>query len=151
MLRMIRATLLYDSIVLRLDNELDRYDEYTLFMKDRAQLVKKKWRKKLRDNSGDQFFLNLEDLGKSLTDLMISAQTTLNRPIVSFGSTVDKWVFSIAVLSRMVGRILLVTFLAMGAIALYNSLTGQVKSFQDILGSVLQSSFTGYSCSAHVF
>ena len=139
MLRMIRATLLYDSIVLRLDNKLDRYDEYTLFMKDRAQLVKKKWRKKLRDNSGDQFFLNLEDLGKSLTDLMISAQTTLNRPIVSFGSTVDKWVFSIAVLSRMVGRILLVTFLAMGAIALYNSLTGQVKSFQDILGSVLQS------------
>ena len=92
MLRMIRATLLYDSIVLRLDNQLDRYHEYTEFMKVRAVLVKRKWRRKLRDNAGDGVFLNVEDLGNTFNDLMIRAQTILSKPIVNLGSTVNKWV-----------------------------------------------------------
>ena len=32
---------------------------------------------------------------------MLRAETTLGRPIVEFGSTVDKWFFTISVLSRM--------------------------------------------------
>ncbi len=117
MLRMIRATLLYDSIVLRLDNQLDRYEEYTLFMKDRAELVKKKWRARLKDNAGDSFFLNLEELGKTFTDLMIRTQTTLGKPLVNLGATVDKWIFSTSVLSRLAGRILVVTLFGLGLLA----------------------------------
>jgi ubiquinone biosynthesis protein len=136
MLRMIRATLLYDSIVLRLDNQLDRYDEYTLFMKDRAQLVKARWRKRLRENSGDNFFLNLEDMGNSFTDLMFNAQTTLGKPIVNLGSTVDKWVFTASVLSRLFGRVLFVTLLAMGMIYLLNYAAGEPTSFRNVLSTI---------------
>ncbi len=124
MLHMIRATLLYDSIVLRLDNQLDRYDEYTRFMKDRARLVKKKWREKLKDNTGDGFFLNVEELSKSFNDLMIRTQTTLGQPLVHFGSTVDKWIFAISVLSRMVGRVLLITFLGLGLVGALQLMSG---------------------------
>lgn len=118
MLRMIRATLLYDSIVLRLDNQLDRYQEYTDFMKDRADLVKKKWRSKLKDNAGDSFFLQLEEMGKTFTDLMIRTQSALGKPLVNLGSTVNKWIFSASVLSRMAGRILVVTLLGLGLYSL---------------------------------
>ncbi len=138
MLRMIRATLLYDSIVLRLDKQLDRYFEYTQFMKDRAQLVKRKWRKRLRDNAGDGFFLNLEEFGKAFNDLMIRTQTTLGRPIVNFGSTVDKWIFCASVLSRMAGRIILVTILAMGMVQIGRYLAGESFSFLTVLSEVAQ-------------
>jgi ubiquinone biosynthesis protein len=139
MLRMIRATLLYDSIVLRLDNQLDRYNEYSLFMKDRAEMVKLKWKQKLRDNAGDNFFLNIEQNGKALNDLMIRAQTILSKPIVSFSSTVNKLVFTISVLTRMVGRIILITIMAVGAIGFSTYLSGAMVSFVDGLKVVLQS------------
>lgn len=129
MLRMIRATLLYDSIVLRLDNQLDRYQEYMDFMKDRAGLVKKKWRSRLKDNSGDSIFLQLEELGKTFTDLMINSQTTLGKPIVNLGSTVNKWIFSFSVLGRMAGRILLVILLGMGLYSLIAYFTNQPFTF----------------------
>jgi ubiquinone biosynthesis protein len=139
MLRMIRATLLYDSIVLRLDNHLDRYFEYTQFMKDRALLVKDKWRKRLKERSGDGLFLSLDELGKTVDDLMIRAQTTLGRPIVDLGSTVDKWIYTASVLSRMAGRILIVTLLAVGALQIGGYLAGQPVSIPEVLSTIFHS------------
>jgi len=138
MLRMIRATLLYDSIVLRLDNQLDRYEEYTLFMKDRADLVKEKWKKRLRENTGDNIFLNIEEFGKAMNDLMIRTQSSLGNPIVNLGFTVDKWVYTTSVLSRMAGRLLLITLLALGLVDLQWYLMGQPITFEHSLRVVLQ-------------
>lgn len=141
MLRMIRATLLYDSIVLRLDNHLDRYHEYTEFMKIRAQLVKRKWRRKLRKNAGDGLFLNIEDLGNTFNDLMIRAQTILSKPVVKLGSTVNKWVFVISVLSRMAGRILFVTLVCTGLVSVLNTFGGNPVSFTTAAEQVIQNRF----------
>jgi ubiquinone biosynthesis protein len=138
MLRMIRATLLYDSIVLRLDNQLDRYHEYTEFMKVRAQLVKRKWRRKLRNNAGDGAFLAVEDLGNTFNDLMIRAQTILSKPIVNLGSTVNKWVFATSVLSRMAGRILFVTILCIILIDFMGISSGKPISFMATVSQLLQ-------------
>jgi predicted unusual protein kinase regulating ubiquinone biosynthesis (AarF/ABC1/UbiB family) len=152
MLRMIRATLLYDSIVLRLDNHLDRYQEYTEFMKIRAQLVKRKWRRKLRDNAGDGIFLNVEDLGNTFNDLMIRAQTILSKPIVNLGSTVNKWVFATSVLSRMAGRVLFITLLGMGLVSLLNIFAGSPVSFALAAGQVIQNKiYQGFLLVALVF
>lgn len=138
MLRMIRATLLYDSIVLRLDNHLDRYHEYTEFMKIRAQLVKRKWRRKLRNTAGDDVFLNMEELGNTFNDLMIRTQTILSKPIVKLGSTVNKWVFVTSVLSRMAGRVLFVTVISAGLVGLLNILGGSPVSFMLAAEQVIQ-------------
>ena len=138
MLRMIRSTLLYDSIVLRLDNKLDRYQEYAEFMKIRAQFVKRKWRKKVRNNSGDDVFLNVEELGNTLNDVMIRVQTTLSRPIVNLGLTVNKWVFAASVLSRMGGRILFITLVAMGLFGAFGIFAGNTFSFMATLNQVIQ-------------
>ena len=138
MLRMIRATLLYDSIVLRLDNQLNRYDEYTAFMKDLAQLVKQKWSKRLKDNAGDDFFLNVEDAGKAFNDLLLTTQSTLGKPIVNFGSTINKWIFSASVLIRLSGRILFITILAMLGVYFWHSFAGESVSMGSVLISVIQ-------------
>lgn len=138
MLRMIRATLLYDSIVLRLDNHLDRYEEYTQFMKVRAHLVKRKWRKRLKNNAGDGVFLSVEDFGNSFNDLMIRAQTILSKPIVNLGSTVNKWIFTASVLSRMGGRILIVSIAFLGIFALLHTVQGELVSFVETLKQVVQ-------------
>lgn len=141
MLRMIRSTLLYDSIVLRLDNKLDRYHEYTKFMKVRAQFVKRRWRKSLRDNAGDDVFLNVEELGNTFNDIMIRVQTLLSRPIVNLGSTVNKWVFAASVLSRMAGRILLVTLILIGLQEIFYNLTGARVPFVNVLNTMLSNKF----------
>ena len=138
MLRMIRATLLYDSIVLRLDTKLDRYHEYTEYMKDRAELVKLRWRKQAKDNAGDGLFLYLEEIGKALNDVMIRAQSVMNRPVVNLGSTVDKWIYTTSVLSRMAARIILVTILGMVLINISLLLRGEPLSYFNTLGIVLQ-------------
>jgi len=139
MLRMIRSTLLYDSIVLRLDNKLNRYQEYANFMKIRAKFVQRRWRKRLRNNSGDNVFLNVEELGNSLNDVMIRVQSMLSKPIVNLGSTVNKWVFTASVLSRMVGRILFVTVAYLGLVEIFGVLTGNPFSFSGALNNVLTS------------
>jgi ubiquinone biosynthesis protein len=138
MLRMIRATLLYDSIVLRLDTKLDRYHEYMEYMKDRAQLVKLRWRKQMKENAGDGFFLYLDEISKSFNDVMLRAQSTLGRPIVNFGSTIDKWIFMVSVLSRMAARILLVTILGMVLMNVVLYTRGEPILYLNTLGLVLQ-------------
>ncbi len=139
MLRMIRATLLYDSIVLRLDHQLDRQQEYLEFMKDRAVLVKKRWRRRMRQNVGDTLFLRTEELSHSVNDVMLRAQATLGRPIVEFGSTVDKWIFAASVLGRLAGRILVVTALGLGLVAAGRWLSGSPVTFNEALLAVLRS------------
>lgn len=139
MLRMIRSTLLYDSIVLRLDNQLNRYHEYGQFMRDRAKMVKKKWSKSLHNNSVEAFFLRAEDLSKAANDFMARAQTTLSRPILSFGSTVDKWIFSATVLSRMIGRIFFITLTLLVSFYYIGLLTGSATSFLVVLSNILNS------------
>lgn len=136
-LRMIRATLLYDSIVLRLDRRLDRYEEYTLFMKDRAEMIKQKWKRKIKENAGDNFFLNLEDMGKTLNDLMIRTQSSLGNPVAHLSSTVDKWIFAMSVISRTAGRLLLLTVLAMLLLTGRAYLLGLPVSFNTVILAVL--------------
>lgn len=138
MLRMIRATLLYDSIVLRLDNELDRYYEYTEYMKDRAELVKLKWRKRMRNNAGDGLFLYLEEIGKSFNDIMSRAQSTLGKPVLNFGFMVDKWIFTASVLTRMIARIFLVTILGMVLVNISLYVKGEPLQYFNTLGIVMQ-------------
>jgi ubiquinone biosynthesis protein len=141
MLRMIRATLLYDSIVLRLDNRLDRAEEYAHFMKDRARLVKDKWRKRIRQNAGDRLLLRVEELSNSVNDLMLRTQSTLGKPIVKLGATVDKLVYTASVLTRMVGRIAVITFLAVFGVVLAGLSAGESLNLMAGLTRVIQSPF----------
>jgi ubiquinone biosynthesis protein len=117
-LRMIRATLLYDTLVLRLDRQIDRYEEYGRFMDYRAGLAKKRLQKRWQRNMKDSFFMNLHELAETGEDLVQRVQHTLSSPLFNFGSVIDKWIFAFSALGRMTGRLALVTAIAAVLVAL---------------------------------
>jgi hypothetical protein len=106
-------------------------------MRYRAQFVNRRWRKRLRDNAGDNIFLNLEDLGSTFNDLMIRAQSLLSRPVVNLGSTVNKWVFTVSVLIRMAGCILFITMMLVGLVQVLQYWAGAPIPFLNTLGAVI--------------
>ncbi|MCI0393409.1 MAG: AarF/ABC1/UbiB kinase family protein [Chloroflexi bacterium] len=111
-LRMIRATLLADTLVLRLDHTVNRYEEYADFLADRAGFVKARLRDQVRRTFLDESYLRLEELLETGEEALWQAQHRLSSPFVTFNSVVDKATFTVSVLSRMAWRIFLATLIA---------------------------------------
>jgi hypothetical protein len=70
---------------------------------------------------------------------MFRAQTTLSRPILSFGFTVNRWVYIASVISRMIGRVLLITLLGMVLVYIFRGLSGEPVTFSSTLGMLTRS------------
>lgn len=73
-LRMVRSTLLYDTVALRLDPQLNIYAEYSRYRKRMAQEASRRFRQRIRDTlrhgPDNGLFLRLEelaDMGQRLT------------------------------------------------------------------------------------
>jgi len=92
----------------------------------------------LRDNSGDGFFLNVEESGNAFNVLLLSTQSAAGRPIVTLGSTINKGIFGASVLVRLAGRILFVTILAMLGVQLWHAAAGDSVSMGTALSAVIQ-------------
>jgi ubiquinone biosynthesis protein len=112
-LRMIRATLLYDTIAVRLCKEIDRFDEYLKFRKFRENQAKKRVTKNLRRQARGgvdaSLFLRMEEVAKTGEKLMFRTRNMLGSPIYNFSSLVGKWVFTVSLTLKLVGRLFLVT------------------------------------------
>jgi predicted unusual protein kinase regulating ubiquinone biosynthesis (AarF/ABC1/UbiB family) len=105
-LRVIRATLLYDSVVIRLDHRLDRWHEYATFMREQGQWARARWRARQR-TARRQFALRANELAATARDVLERAQQTLSSPVAEFTSLIDKSVFAFSVFTRLAGRLLL--------------------------------------------
>jgi predicted unusual protein kinase regulating ubiquinone biosynthesis (AarF/ABC1/UbiB family) len=133
-LKMLRGSLLYDTITLRLDRRISRHDEYERFRtKDRERWAEQRWRKRARNMRRDRF-LHLEALAEAGDDLITRAQQTIASPILSFGSVIEKWVFTFSVLSRTAGRLLEITGAAVAALAAVRYFRSETPQ---LLGSLL--------------
>jgi predicted unusual protein kinase regulating ubiquinone biosynthesis (AarF/ABC1/UbiB family) len=114
-LRMIRATLLYDTIVLRLDKSINRYDEYERFRSDRASFARDRWRQRLR-SARERVLLYADEWRDTGDELLERAQHVLSMPGAGFSSLIEKSVFSFATLGRVLARIGALTVVAMAAV-----------------------------------
>lgn len=114
-LRVIRATLLYDTVVIRLDHSLDRYKEYGEFLRDQAKWARNRWRRRQKNNRL-QFALRASDLAATAGDMLERAQQTLSSPVAEFTSMIDKSVFAFSVLTRLAGRLLFLAAAGMAVI-----------------------------------
>jgi predicted unusual protein kinase regulating ubiquinone biosynthesis (AarF/ABC1/UbiB family) len=112
-LRMVRATLLYDTIAARIDSQVDRFEQYSQFLRFREQQARKRFRKRNQKRAkrgmDDTAFLRLEEVAKTSEILMNRAQTLLSSPVLNFGSLVGKWVFTLSTVIKLLGRIFFVT------------------------------------------
>jgi predicted unusual protein kinase regulating ubiquinone biosynthesis (AarF/ABC1/UbiB family) len=137
-LRMIRATLLYDTLVLRLNSEVDRYVEYARFMDDRARFARKRWVKRIEAGTGDNFFLRLEEMAETGEEILSRAQQMVSSPVLHFSSVVDKWAFGAAVLARMVLRIVFFTWLSALVVSIGSALGTGTTSLVDTFAIVFR-------------
>jgi ubiquinone biosynthesis protein len=116
-LRMIRATLLYDTLVVRLDHTADRFAEYQKFLKRRGRWARARWRKRQREST-QRTVLRIDELLAAGNDLIERAQHTIASPVAGFSAVVDKSVFAFTIVTRMTGRLLFVIGVATGIFAL---------------------------------
>ncbi len=140
-LRMIRATLLYDTLALRLDRRIDRFREYARFRKWRARFARRRWRQRIRGTLFYPFNL-LQSIRQAGDEFMALAQHTMSSPVLTFSAIVGKTEFAFSVLSRMVGNVLVVTALATVGVAVTHWLregVAPVAAALDSLRTVVQS------------
>ncbi|MBT3369077.1 MAG: AarF/ABC1/UbiB kinase family protein, partial [Nitrospina sp.] len=136
-LRMIRATLLYDTIAVRICKDIDRFDEYLRFRKFRENQAKKRITKKVKNQFkrglDDAIFLRLEDFAKTSEKLMYRTQGMLGSPLFNFSSLVGKWVFTASMIIKIISRVFLVSLLGILIISGVQFLGGQSLQPMDIL------------------
>ncbi len=144
-LRMIRATLLYDTIAVRISKEVDRFEEYMRFIKFREKQAKKRVTKNIRKQTrrgiDDALFLRLEEVAKTGEKLMYRARSFLGSPIYNFGSLIGKWVFTAALFIKLLGRALLFTLIGTIVIAGVRLTIGQTLFPGEILNLLLKNRF----------
>jgi predicted unusual protein kinase regulating ubiquinone biosynthesis (AarF/ABC1/UbiB family) len=142
-LRMIRATLLYDTIAVRISKEVDRFDEYIKFKKFREKQAKKRVTKNIRKQTrrglDDSLFLRAEEIAKTGEKLMYRTRGFLSSPIYNFGSLIGKWVFTLSLSIRLIGRAILLTLFGAGIVAGAFLASDRVINLVDILKMVLSS------------
>ena len=84
-------------------------------------------------------FLRVEELAETGAEMMASARQTISSPILTFTSVIEKWVFAFSALSRMVGRLILVTGFAAAMVAILRYARSEPAPLIDSLWTTLRS------------
>ena len=111
--RMIRATLLYDTLAARLDNDIDVGKQYRSFMKDAgddARLrIQKRIRKRLERGLTEADYLTIEQLMKMGDQAIFQGQRLLNLRTFNYAALVGKFVSTVMLTLSLFFQILGIT------------------------------------------
>jgi ubiquinone biosynthesis protein len=105
-LRMFRATFLYDSVAMRLWDGLNLNREYRAYSRERGRRARRRIRRSLRrrmergPTRAD--YLALQDFGRLLTQIMNRGQHFLDSPAHRFAGMIGKAAFGVSITLRIV-------------------------------------------------
>lgn len=148
-IRIVRATLLYDTLALRLDPTLDRYREYNRFREALGAWAGRRWRARLAD-SRREAALRLEELVSTGEDLVDRAHRAVSTPAKMFASLIDKGAYSFAVVLRTAWNAAILTVLAAGLLGAVEYLRTGVLSLREAVDATLDSGIYRVSIAALV-
>jgi hypothetical protein len=118
-LQFFRATLLYDSIVVRLDKNIDPVREFKGYArragKEARRRVLKNVRKRLCSGPTKMDYLGIEQLADVASQFAFRLQRRVEEPILNFRHVVGKIAYSLSVLMRL--AYLMIFAVAIGLIA----------------------------------
>jgi len=128
-LRMIRSTLLYDTLAARLHGRIDIYAEYQRFRKRMARRARRRFGKRLRRflrrGLDDRTFLRLEEASDLGARLAYRLQRFADAPSFKFSLLAGKAVFAVATATRWLLSTVAVGLSAGAVVALTRSLRGE--------------------------
>jgi predicted unusual protein kinase regulating ubiquinone biosynthesis (AarF/ABC1/UbiB family) len=140
-LRMIRATLLYDTVAVRVCKEVDRFDEYLKFKKFRERQAKERITDRIKDQAkyglDDSAFLWFEEIGKTSEKLLFRTRNTLDSPLFNFSSLIGKWVFAASLTFKLLNQVGLITLLGAAITTIIQLINDQTLHFVEIISLVV--------------
>jgi ubiquinone biosynthesis protein len=94
-LRMIRASMLADTIALRLDPSIDHYREYRKYLKGAGRRARKRLRKRLQDTFSDTEMVSWEQALQTFSGLMYRLQRNVDSTFVQYAKLQGKAAFGL--------------------------------------------------------
>jgi len=115
-LRMLRATLLVESIAVRLHPKINFVDQYWKFDRFRAEQARRRVTNSILDQldgkTNERLVIRVDRMLRTVEDFILRARHMLTLPTVNFSSLMSKWSFAFYILFRYIGQILGITVLA---------------------------------------
>lgn len=115
-LRLMRATLLFESMAVRLHPKIDFVRQYWKFNTDRADQARRRMTDALlgiQDGKNDeQIIIRLDRIATILDGFFLRTRHMLSLPSVNFNALTSKWSYVFYTLLRFLGAALVVTVLA---------------------------------------
>jgi len=128
-LRLLRATLLFESMAARLHPKIDFVRQYRKFSADRAEQARRRATDALlsiqEGQSDEQLVIRLDRIATILDGFFQRTRHMLSLPSVNFNALTSKWSFAFYTLLRFLGAALAVTALAGMLVWLNLLLSGQ--------------------------
>jgi predicted unusual protein kinase regulating ubiquinone biosynthesis (AarF/ABC1/UbiB family) len=122
-LRMIRASLLFDTNAVRLNQKIDHVKEYHKFFRYRAKAarkrVEKRTRKQIQRGIDDRLYLQIEGFADTSERLFRQLQRFLSTPVMKFNSVLDKSVYALSTLLKFVGQTGIITTVSVSSYILF--------------------------------
>jgi hypothetical protein len=135
-----RATLLYDSIVTRLNRDLDFSREYKVYAKKAGNAARRRVQKLVRKRMGGPMptdYIRIEQLGDLVNQFLFRWQRSIEDPLIQFRNIVGKMAYSVSVLIRAGSIVATVAVLAVVGKLFTEAWLGHEISFVGILQSLM--------------
>jgi ubiquinone biosynthesis protein len=141
-LRLIRSTLLLESMAARLDGEIDFVEQFWKFQTYRAEQA----RRRVTDTILDQLdgkgiertIIRLDRIAHAVEGLAFRTSHALSLPSVNFNIFMGKWSFAVYTLLRFVGQAAVLTLIAMFLVSLQTYIvTQQSLNFLHVFQSLV--------------
>ena len=114
-LRLIRSTLLFESMAARLHREIDYIDQYQTFKGYRAEQARRRVVDTLVDQmdgkGNEQTIIRLDRIAHAVDGLLFRTSHMLSLPSVNFNALMSKWSFALYNFLRFVGQTVVLSLL----------------------------------------
>jgi ubiquinone biosynthesis protein len=128
-LRLIRSTLLFESMAVRLHREINFVDQYQKFEGYRAEQARRRVTDSILDQvdgkGSEQLVIRMDRIAHAVEGLLFRTSHMLSLPAVNFNSLMSKWSFAIYMAFRFTGHVILLTLVSVFLIGIQSYLKTQ--------------------------
>jgi predicted unusual protein kinase regulating ubiquinone biosynthesis (AarF/ABC1/UbiB family) len=140
-LRLIRSTLLFESMAARLHHEIDFVEQYQKYKGYRAEQARRRVTDSLLDQldgkGNEQTVIRLDRMAQAAEGLLFRASHMLSLPSVNFNSLMSKWSFAVYSLLQFLSQVIVFTLLAGLVVGLqFYFETGQFMNLLEVFQKV---------------
>jgi ubiquinone biosynthesis protein len=145
-LRLIRSTLLLESMAARLDRELDFVAQFWKFQSYRAEQARRRVTGAILDQLDgegiERTIIRLDRVAHAVEGLAYRTSHALSLPSVNFNILMGKWSFAVYTLLRFIGQAAVLTLIAMFLVSLQTYIETRqsvniLRAFQSLVGNPL--------------